>query len=134
MKVLTPTPPKKVTFQESQEINSPINKDDSIDLLVIFQIKEQGRKYHPPFYVSLLMNDLLLHNCMLDFGSSANIMTRKVTEQLNLKITRPYHNVCVMDSRVVEVVGIIFRFPVRLDTYLDIHLNMDILVIDVPDK
>ena len=37
MKVLTPTPPKKVTFQENQGITSPINKDDSIDLLVILQ-------------------------------------------------------------------------------------------------
>ena len=99
VKVLTPTPPKKVTFQENEGINSPINKDDSIDLPVILQTKEQGREDHPPFYVSLLMNDLLLHNCMLDSGSSANIMTRKVMEQLNLKITRPYHNICSMDSR-----------------------------------
>ena len=53
------TPHKKMTFQESQEINSPINKDDSIDLLVILQTKEQGREYHPPLFVSLLMNDLL---------------------------------------------------------------------------
>ena len=39
-----------------------------------------------------------------------------------------------MDSKEVEVVGIILGFPVRLAKYPDIHLNMDILVIDVPDK
>ena len=55
-------------------------------------------------------------------------------EQLNLKITRPYHDVCAMDSREIEVVGIILGFPFRLTKYLDIHLNMDIIVINVPDK
>ena len=80
------------------------------------------------------MNGFPLHNCMLDFGSSSNIMTRKIMEQLNLKVSRPYHNICSMDSREVEVVGIILGFQVRLAKYTDIHLNMDILVIDVPDK
>ena len=80
------------------------------------------------------MNDLLLHNWMLDSGSLANIMTRKVMEQLNLKINRPYHNICAMDSREVEVVDIGLGFPIRLAKYPDIHINMDILVIDVRDK
>ena len=80
------------------------------------------------------MNDILLHSCMLDSGSSANIMTRKFIKKLNLKITRPYHNVCTMDSREVEVVGIILGFPIKLAKYPDIHPNMDIRVIDVPKK
>ena len=71
---------------------------------------------------------------MLDSGSLANIMTREIMEQLNLKVTRPYHNVCAMGSKEVEVVGNILGFPDRLDKYPDIHINMDILVIDVPDK
>ena len=81
-----------------------------------------------------MMGDLLLHNCMLDLGSASNIMTRKVMEQLNLKTTRPYRNVCAMDSREVDVVGIILNHQVRLAKYPDIHIAMEILVIDVPDK
>ena len=80
------------------------------------------------------MNDILLHNCMLDSRSSANIMTRKVMEQLNLKITRAYHNICAMDSREVKVVDIVLGFPIILAKYPDIHINMDILIIDVRDK
>ena len=34
MKVLTPTPPKKVIFKENKGINSPINKDGDMDLCV----------------------------------------------------------------------------------------------------
>ena len=77
-----------------------------------------------------MVNDIFIHNCILDFGSSSNIMTKKIMEQLNLKVTI----VCAMDSREVQVVGIILGFLVKLDKYLHIHLNMDILVIDVLDK
>ena len=51
-----------------------------------------------------------------------------------MKITRPYHNICAMHSREVKVVGIVLGFLVQLAKYLDIHLKIDILIIDVPDK
>ena len=87
-----------------------------------------------PFYVSLLVDDLLLHNYMLDSGASSNEITRKVMEQLNLRITRPYHNVCAMDAREVEVVGIILNLHVKLAKYPDIDMEMDAVVINVPDN
>ena len=39
-----------------------------------------------------------------------------------------------MDSRQVEVEGMIENHLVRLAKYLDIQITMDILAIDVPDK
>ena len=39
-----------------------------------------------------------------------------------------------MESREIDVVDLIQNFLVRLAKYLDIHITMDILVIDVPDK
>jgi hypothetical protein len=88
---------------------------------------------HPPFFVSLMINDLLLHNCMYDSGASSNIITKNVMEMLNLKVTRPYHNVCAMDSREIETHGIILNLQVKLAAYPSITFPMDILVIDVPD-
>ena len=72
-----------------------------------------------------------------NFGNYAilsNFMTRKVMEQLNLRVTRPYHNVCAMDAREVEVVGIILNLHVKLAKYPDIDMSMDVVVIDVPDN
>ena len=43
LKVLTPTPPKKITFQERQEKITQIKKYGSNDLPVILQTKEHGR-------------------------------------------------------------------------------------------
>ena len=38
----------------------------------------------PPFYVSLVIHDLLLHKCMLDSGASHNLFPLSVIEQLGL--------------------------------------------------
>jgi len=69
---------------------------------------------------------------MLDQGSSSNVMTKRVMERLNLRISMPYHNVCAMDSREIEVHGLIKDLQVHLDVFLDISILMDVVVIDVP--
>ena len=104
------------------------------DMPIVLHSVDPKREDHPPFYVSLLVDDLLLHICILDSSASSNVITRKVMEQLNLRITRPYHNVCAMDAREVEVVGIILNLHVKLTNYPDINMAMDVVVIDVPDN
>lgn len=45
------------------------------------------------FPFPLVINDLILHNHMLDLGASTNVMTIKVMNQLSLKTTYLYTNV-----------------------------------------
>jgi len=68
----------------------------------------------PPFYISLIVNKLLLHNCMLDSSASKNVMTLNVMKVLRLTVTKPYHNVQAMDSQEVEVCGVVKNLEVRL--------------------
>ena len=70
---------------------------------------------------------------MLDSSSSSNIMTKKVMEKMGLKITRPYQNLCAMDSREIDVVGLILNFPIQLAAYPYIGVKMNIVVIDVTE-
>ena len=42
----------------------------------------------PPFYMSLNVHDMVLHNAMLDLGASHNLMPKGVVESLGLEITR----------------------------------------------
>jgi len=64
------------------------------------------RDKNPAFYLSLAMDGLRLNNYMLDSRASTNVMSLKVMKQLGLKATRPYANVCGIDSRKVEVLGV----------------------------
>jgi hypothetical protein len=100
---------------------------------VILQNMDRGNEKNRPFYLSLLMNDFILHNCMLDSEASSNVMTKKVMEQLNLRISRPYHNICAMDSKTIQVHGLIKGLQVHLAAFPDIMIEMDIVVIHVSD-
>jgi hypothetical protein len=100
---------------------------------VILQNWDRGNENNQPFYLSLLVNNHLLHNCMLDYGASSNVMTKKVMEQLNLRISRPCHKICAMDSKMIEVHGLIKILQVHLSAFPDIMIELDIIVIDVPD-
>ena len=51
---------------------------------------EGARDTPTPFYITLNVHDRLLHNCMLDFGASHNVMPKTIMDRLGLKITRPY--------------------------------------------
>ena len=51
-----------------------------------FRVQYDG---HPPFFMTLLINNKCLNKCMLDSGAGANMMSLKVIEQLGLKVTRP---------------------------------------------
>jgi hypothetical protein len=84
------------------------------DAPVILQNWDRSNSKNLPFYLSLLVNDKVLHNCMLDSGASSNVMTKKVMEQLNLRISRPYHNICALDSQTIEVFGLIKGLQVYL--------------------
>jgi hypothetical protein len=94
---------------------------------------DRGNEKNRPFFLSLLVNDFILHNCMLDLGTTSNVMTRKVMEQLNFRISRPYHNICAMDSRTIEVHGLIKGLQVHLVAFPNIMIEMDIVVINLSD-
>ena len=44
----------------------------------------------PPFYMSLNVHDMVLHNAMLNSGASHNLIPNGVVESLGLEITRSY--------------------------------------------
>jgi hypothetical protein len=92
---------------------------------------DRKKDNNPPFYLSLGMNDLFLKNCMLDYGASANVMSLKVMEQLGLKTTRTYGNICGIDSKRVKVYGLCEDVEVFLIDFPHFILVMNIVVIDV---
>jgi hypothetical protein len=108
----------------------PTKKEDPPIILNTMYLDRQ-RDMNPPFYLSLGMNGLRLNNCMLDSGASTNVMSLKVMEQLGLKTTQPYGNVCGIDSRRVKVFGVCEDVEVFLIDFPHINLLMDIVVIDV---
>jgi len=86
------------------------------------------------FYISLLINGLLLLNCMLDWGAFTNVMTLEVMNTLGLHIIKSYRNVKATDSQKVHVSGVIKDLVVHLQEYPKRVLTMDVIMVDCPSK
>jgi hypothetical protein len=65
-----------------------------------------------PFYVSLRVNNFLLHNCLLHPEAKANIMTEEVMRHLGLKISRA-------NTRDDFVKGAINDLEIAFDSFPD---------------
>jgi hypothetical protein len=70
--------------------------DEPMDPPIMLQADHFSFQYgeNPPFFMTLTMNDKNFNNCMLDTSAGANMMSLKVMQQVGLKVTRPYMNVC----------------------------------------
>jgi hypothetical protein len=109
-----------------------VNESEYAPIILQTMHKRSNNPKNQPFFISLIVEDLFLHNCMLDSRASTNVMSLKVMECLGLKTSRLYMNICAMDSREVKVCGLIKDLQVFLATHQDIFLVMDVVVIDVP--
>jgi hypothetical protein len=108
---------------------------DQLDLL--FGPEVDGRDDNgdvAPFYISLNIHDLILHNVMLDLGASYNLMPKVVMEKLGLKVTRPYKDLHSFHSSKVRCIGLIKDLCITLVQIPAKSMVMDVVVSDIPSK
>ena len=67
-------------------------QDDHPTFLFGPRVEENDDDEVPPFYISLNVHDMILHNAMLDSRASHNLMPKVIMGRLGLDITRPYND------------------------------------------
>ena len=73
-------------------------QDDHLAILFGPHVEESGDVDDvPPFYVSLKILDMTLHNAMLYSRASHNMMPKVVMDEMGLDITRPYKDLFSFD-------------------------------------
>jgi hypothetical protein len=125
----------KVPFVKERFDNLFQGSDGPMDPPIMLQADHFRVQYgeHPPFFMTLIMNNKSLNNCMLDTRVDANKMSLKVMQQLGLKVTQPYMNVCGFESKAIPTHGVIKNVQVCIKDYPENIIHMDIVVVDVPD-
>jgi hypothetical protein len=84
-----------------------------------------------PFYISLNIHDLILHNAMLDSGPSHNLILKAVMEKLGLEVTRPYKYLHSFDYSKVKCIGLIKDLCITLVQIPSKRMVMDVVVVDI---
>lgn len=87
-----------------------------------------------PFYVSLNVHDLILHNSMLDSEASHNLMAKSVMDQLGLQIIGPYKDLFSFDSRKLKFLWLIKDLVVIIAQIPTKSVLMDIVVAYIPAR
>jgi hypothetical protein len=109
--------------------------DDQPELL--FEPEVDGRDDNgdvTPFYISLNIHELILHNAMLDSVASHNLMPKAVMEKLGLEVTRPYKDLHSFNSSKVRCIGLIKDLCITLFQIPAKSMVMDVVVVDIPPK
>ena len=82
----------------------------------------------PPFYLSLNVHDMIVHNAMIDSGASHNLMPKGVVESLGLEVTRPYKDLYSFGSRKVKCPALFKDMVVTLTKMPSKAVVMDVVV------
>jgi len=116
---------------ETPTISDSVNLQEERPIVMFGPHIEEIDPSTPPFYVSLVIHDLLLHNCMLDSAASHKLMPLSVMEQLGIQITCPYKDLYSFDSKRVKCLGMIKDLVVNLAQIPAKSVVMNIVVADI---
>jgi hypothetical protein len=125
---------KMINFSDAESHAYTINLEYDRPTIMFGPHIENSKDPVAPFYITLTMHDHLLHNFMLDFGASHNLMPKVIMEKLHLEVTRPYQDLYCFDSRKVKCLSMIKDFVVNLAHIPVKSILMDVVIADVPAK
>ena len=129
----------KTSILKSLQPRKPIDADfvnlqDNKLIVILGPMVEELDESCPHFYISLNIHDKILHNYLLDSGTSHNLMPKAAMDEISLSITNPYHDLFSFDSSKVKFLGLIKDLAVNLTQLPSKSIMMDIAVADIPPK
>jgi hypothetical protein len=96
----------------------------------------EGRKerpFVPPFLLTFEVFNRNLHNCLVDFGASSNVMPLAVCNKLGFVPLKSDKHVIQLDRTQVKVLGEIKDVMIRVATHPNFVQVIDIIVVDIPE-
>ena len=107
--------------------NQPMEED------VESSVEGKTRFKTPPFLLTLEILNHNVHNCLVDFGSSVNVMPLTFCKKINGQPKPTSWEVTQLGRTSVKVVGEMENVLIHLSANNKICQFIDILVADIPD-
>ena len=80
----------------------------------------------PPFYVSLIIGDKLVHNCMIDSGASSSSMPSSVANLLDIKYEPIVRDVLQYNGSSIKTIGVLKNVEMTLHGFPSCSITQDI--------
>ena len=72
-----------INLSQYDDIGDTVNLQEENPVVTFGPHVEEVDSSVPPFYMSVLLHDFILHNCMLVLGASHNLMPLSMMKELN---------------------------------------------------
>ena len=95
------------------------------------EVEARKKVSHPPFYVSLIIGDKLVHNCMIDLGASSSVMPKCVADTLEMKYEPIVKDVLQLDGNTIKTMGILRNVEMALHACPGCTIVQDISIDEV---
>jgi hypothetical protein len=92
------------------------------------------KHFFPPFLLTFEFFNRNLHNCLVYFGVSSNIMLLSVYKKLNVVPLKSDKHVIQLDRTQVKVIGELKDVMIRISTHPTFMQVIDIIVVDIPES
>jgi hypothetical protein len=96
----------------------------------------EGRKekpFVPPFLLTFEVFKRNLHNCLVDFGASSNVMPLAVCNKMGVVPLKSDKDVIQLDRTQVKFMGELKYVMIRITTHPNFVQIIDIIVVDIPE-
>jgi hypothetical protein len=125
---------KMINLSDTESHADSINLEDDNPTIMFGPHIKNAKDLVTPFYITLTMNDHLIHKCILDYVASHNLIPKFIMEKLGLEVTRPYRDLYSFDSRKVKCLSMIKDLVFNLAQIPVKSVLMDVVVADIPTK
>jgi len=112
----------KTTFGETRKSNIKSATTDGKSRLTI-----------PAFLSTFEIYNINLHNCLVDFDASSNIMPYSVCNKLNITPAKIDTHIIKLNKNEVKVIGELKYVMIHIASNRDFHQVIDIIVVDIPE-
>jgi hypothetical protein len=125
---------KKIQPKPTSHSTDSVNLQDERQIVILGPLVEDRDNSSPPLYTSLNIHDKVFHNCLMDSGASHIRMPKIVMEELELEVTKAYHDLFSFESGKVKCLGVIKDLIVSMFQLPMKSVVMDIVVANIPPK
>ena len=123
-----PLPPLVISQASHEMGRPPTNVISKGYLENIALIGGRSRSHTPPFLLTYEVFNKKLHNCLVDFGVSSNILPKSICAKLNIQPQKSVVCIVQLDRSQVEVIGELNQATIRLSSNPKVCQVIDILV------
>lgn len=96
------------------------------------EVNQSKKMKSPPFYISLVIGDKIVHNCMIDSSACTSIMPKRIVDQLGIRYEPVTNGIIQLNGSSYRTVVVFQDLEVTLHACLGQTIVQDIIVIDLP--